>query len=68
MVGMFGYAPYGFHAMAMYRSVFYASQRGLEGPQSIGGSGSGGGELDAAEGEITRGEVGDAESSSADRR
>ncbi|CAI5962233.1 unnamed protein product [Closterium sp. NIES-65] len=52
--------------MAMYRSVFYASKRGLEGPRSTGGNG--GGELDAAEGEIARGEAGDAESPSAARR
>ncbi|CAI7775274.1 unnamed protein product [Closterium sp. NIES-53] len=66
LVGIFGNAPYGFHAMAMYRSVFYASKRGLEGPRSTGGNGSG--ELDAAEGEIARGEAGDAESPSAARR
>ncbi|CAI5466188.1 unnamed protein product [Closterium sp. Yama58-4] len=66
LVGIFGNAPYGFHAMAMYRSVFYASKRGLEGPRSSSGSGSG--EMDAAGGEIARGEAGDAESPSAARR
>ncbi|GJP61296.1 hypothetical protein CLOP_g18468, partial [Closterium sp. NIES-67] len=69
LVGIFGNAPYGFHAMAMYRSVFYASKRGLEGPRSNGGSGSGAGEMGAdAEGEIAHREAGDAESPSAARR